>query len=463
MADSKFFALYERLPVVLQNAACSLAGIKMRRQRYNGVFLQALQFLRQSQWWSQDEQRRYQDEQVRRLVEHAYHNVPYYHDLLRQHGLQPREIDGVADLPKLPLLDKMTIRRRSPNLFARDWPRERRVVAHTGGTTGTATEIWADLDTSPWVWAMAWRCRERFGVRHDDDFVVFAGRSVVPLSTLEPPIWRRNLPMRQTYVSVHHMTLQNMRPLVEYLQSRRVTYYAGYPSALYALASYMLEHGLRLPHPPRIVGTTSETVLPYQREAIERALQSVVVDQYGATEQCVWISECEAHRYHVDFEFGAVEFVPIPGLPDQHRRIICTGFKNPLMPLIRYDIGDVAVVSDEPCRCGRQSPTIESIDGRIESYIATPDGRVLGRLDFLFKESVGIAEAQLVQETEKRVTINVVRDASFRADEEVRLRKLLRHYLGGVIELDIVYVEQIPREANGKLRQIVSRVAKRSS
>ena len=38
------------------------------------------------------------------------------------------------------------------------------------------------------------------------------------------------------------------------------------------------------------------------------------------------------------------------------------------------------------------------------------------------------------------------------------LRRDLTEYLGDVIAADIEYVAEIPREANGKFRQIVSRV-----
>ena len=38
--------------------------------------------------------------------------------------------------------------------------------------------------------------------------------------------------MGQTYVSIHHLLKQNMPALVDYLQTRRVAYYSGYPSGL---------------------------------------------------------------------------------------------------------------------------------------------------------------------------------------------------------------------------------------
>jgi phenylacetate-CoA ligase len=137
---------------------------------------------------------------------------------------------------------------------------------------------------------------------------------------------------------------------------------------------------------------------------------------------------------------------------------VCTAFKNPVMPLIRYDIGDIATLSGETCPCGRQSPAVTKIDGRIDSYIVTPDGRQLGRLDFLFKDSNRIEEAQLVQETLDRLSVFVVRSPGYDSSDERSLNADLRSYLGDQIRIDIEYVPKIPREPNGKFRQIVSRV-----
>jgi phenylacetate-CoA ligase len=458
MADSRAFRLYAKLPVALQNVACTLAGIQIRRARYNRTFRDALKWLGESQWWSLEKQRAYQDERLREVVVRAYETVPYYREVFEARGLTPADVQTVDDLPKLPILDKQTVRERNADLRSRSWPDRRIVRNHTGGTTGTALQLVEDRDTLPWQWAVWWRHRRRFGIDVPDPFIVIAGRDVVPLSNMNPPFWRRNLAMGQTYVSIHHLLKQNMHALVDYLQTRRVAYYSGYPSGLYLLATHLLDAGVSLAHPPAVTFTGAETILPHQRRIIEKALGTRVSDQYGASEHCGNISECEHHTYHVDMEFGVVEFLPLPGFDSRVCRIVCTGFKNPAMPLIRYDIGDIATLRAEACRCGRKSPTVEKIDGRIESYIVTPDGRQLGRLDFLFKDSDHIEEAQLVQEMPDRVSVRVVRSPRYGASDEQSLSEGLRTYLGHEIQIDIEYVPEIPREANGKFRQIVSRV-----
>lgn len=314
MSDLRLFDLYSKMPVWVQNVACSLAGLKMVRDRYNKKFYNSLEFLRQSQWWPLAEQQSYQDEQLRIMVQHAYTTVPYYREIFDSRKLKPADIRTAGDLYKLPILDKTTLRQRFADLQSKGWPKKRVRHGHTGGTTGTALQLLSDSETQPWQWAVWWRHRERFGIKIDDPFIVFAGRNVVPLRTMDPPVWRRNLPMRQTYMSVHHLTEKNLPVVAAYLCKRKVAYYSGYPSAIYLVARYFLENHIHLPYPPQVIVTGAETLLPHQREVIEKAFDAEVADQYGASEQCGNISECEKHKYHVDMEFGVVEFLPMEGM-----------------------------------------------------------------------------------------------------------------------------------------------------
>ncbi len=327
MGNNLSFDLYSMLPVWAQNVSCSLAGIGMKQKRYNQIFRDFLYFLEKSDGWTLDQLKEYQNDQVSALVQYAYKNVPYYHRIMHERKLTPDDIKIVEDLHKFPILTKSHIRKYGEELLSRSFPSRKRVQGHTGGTTGTALELYYDKATQPRQWAIWWRHRRRFGLKLNDEFIVFAGRNVIPLSDMNPPFWRRNIPMHQTYVSIHHMTKQNMSALCDYLCSRKVTYYSGYPSAVYLVAKYLYENRIQLPHPPKVVVLGAETLLPHQREMMQTAFSNArITDQYGASEQCGNISECEHGRYHIDMEFGAIEFLPIEGLPANVRKIVCTGF-----------------------------------------------------------------------------------------------------------------------------------------
>ena len=98
------------------------------------------------------------------------------------------------------------------------------------------------------------------------------------------------------------------------------------------------------------------------------------------------------------------------------------------------------------------------VDGRIEAYVMTPDGRRLGRLDWLFKDREAVDEAQFVQTKPDLLVARVVRGSSYTDADESSLRHDIIEFVGDSMRIEIEYVDAIPREANGKFRQVISLV-----
>ncbi len=102
-----------------------------------------------------------------------------------------------------------------------------------------------------------------------------------------------------------------------------------------------------------------------------------------------------------------------------------TGLSNRATPLIRYRIGDIGTRRKGPCPCGRGGDAFLSVDGRVEDYVVTPDGRIVGRLDHVFKDLNDIAEAQIVQTAKDRIVVSVVPLPGYsEASERALLREL---------------------------------------
>jgi phenylacetate-CoA ligase len=100
------------------------------------------------------------------------------------------------------------------------------------------------------------------------------------------------------------------------------------------------------------------------------------------------------------------------------------------------------------------------VDGRIEDYVMTPDGRLVGRLDHIFKEQLDVAEAQVLQEEKDALEVLIVPRQSYDERSEQGLMREFRSRLGEEIEIAFRYVEAIPREPNGKFRAVKSEVGR---
>jgi phenylacetate-CoA ligase len=171
------------------------------------------------------------------------------------------------------------------------------------------------------------------------------------------------------------------------------------------------------------------------------------------------MSACARDRLHVDMEYCIVEVEPEEENDEWARGpLLVTGLATEATPFLRYRIGDVGTRLRRPCTCGRPGDVFLDVDGRIEDYVMTPDGRLVGRLDHIFKEQLDVAEAQIVQETRDAVEIRVVRRPSWSSASERSLMKEIRSRLGDEIRVELSYVIAIPRESNGKFRAVKSAV-----
>lgn len=141
--------------------------------------------------------------------------------------------------------------------------------------------------------------------------------------------------------------------------------------------------------------------------------------------------------------------------------VVATGWGNTAFPLIRYNTGDNMIVAvDQTCSCGMGGRIIERIVGRDEDSIVTPDGRVIGRLDFVFKAVDTVKESQIIQDAVDRLTIKVVPLKDFSAADEHTIMQSLKERVGDGFSVSIEKVSEIPRSPNGKIRYVISNIKK---
>jgi phenylacetate-CoA ligase len=171
------------------------------------------------------------------------------------------------------------------------------------------------------------------------------------------------------------------------------------------------------------------------------------------------MTACPEQRLHVDMEFCIVEVEAVEETDAWVRGpLLVTGLGNDAVGFLRYRIGDVGTRLRRPCACGRPGDVFADVDGRIEDYVVTPDGRRIGRLDHIFKEQLDVAEAQILQESREAIEVRVVPRASWSQGSARTLRKEICARLGDEIGVELRLVDAIDREPNGKFRAVKSRV-----
>lgn len=449
---------YLHLPGPLQSALMNVYGYRHRQRRYGAGYERLEREVFAREHLSRDELHDLTCRRLRSLLRHAVRTVPYYRELFTRLAVDPEEIRSPEDLQRLPILQKETVQARLADFASSDRRSMRCATVHTSGTSGTGLVFPMSLAAEREQWAVWWRYRARFGLSRKTWYAHFYGRSVVPLARVRPPFWQVNRPGRQIFFSGYHLSDRFLPYYVDELNRRKPEWIQGYPSLLAVVAAHLTDRSLRLDFTPRVVTIGAETLLGHQKALIEEAFGAPVRQHYGMVEAVGNISECPEGRLHVDQDFGLLEFVPVEA-GDSECRVIGTGFANLAFPLIRYDTGDVAVPAgpEERCTCGRPGRLVRSVDGRIEDYVVTPDGRRIGRLDHIFKGMTTIRECQIIQEHRDRVLLKIVRRNGFGPAHERLLMAEARSRLPG-LRIDLAYVDAIERTKRAKLRLVVSKL-----
>jgi phenylacetate-CoA ligase len=450
-------ALYQRLPVRLQHAACTFVGWQTSRTRYSGRFDSLLAEAEARTFWTADELRTCQGERLQKFVAHAVTTVPFYRERFAAAGLEPSAVRSIEDLRALPILTKGEAQEHIHELISTAVRDKGRTWIHTSGTTGGALRFPTTMSSVQQQWAVWWRYRRWHGIQRDTWCGYFGGRSVVPASQTNPPFWRYNRAGKQILFSGYHMSPANLPSYVGELRRRRPPWLFGYPSLLSLLASHILEAGTDLGYAVRWITIGAESLLAHQADVIARAFGVRPLQHYGMSEAVANISECELGALHVDEDFAPVEFVPLEN--GSAYKVVGTNFSNPATPLLRYEMQDVVTIRpDASCACGRAGRVVESLDGRIEDYVVLPNGTRVGRMDHVFKDMVNVKEAQIQQRRRGHMVICVVRGAGYSSHDEEELLREARKRVGDKMDIEIAYSDELPRTATGKLRLVVSEV-----
>jgi phenylacetate-CoA ligase len=451
--------LYSKLPEWLQDAAVTVQGAAFRRQRYGLGFDEEYALLKATEQAPALQLELVQAARLKRMIQHAQANVPYYRSL--RPGLADKlragDLSFLRDIPTTP---KNAVR-SFPDQFCdggkvrREW-----IPWNTSGTTGSPMTLYYSRRAVARQYAFVERYRELAGVSRFHRRAQFTGKMIVPTNT-SSRYWRFDWANQALMLSSVHLDQSTIPEYLSALREFRPAYISGYPSAIALLA----RHAVRFPKESirlQAVLTSAETLSEEQRDLIESAFQSKVFDQYGQTEMQSFWFECRYRRMHAHPLFGVTEILRPNGdpcRPGEVGSVVLTGFINDAMPLIRYEVGDRAAWADEErCPCGRNMPAIAVIEGRQDDYIFSPERGLVGRLDPALKGVDGILECQFRQEVPTRLRVLFVPLPSFCRDDLRQLERNLKQRLGSSMEVDFCEVPQIPRGANGKFRTVVSGV-----
>jgi len=415
--------------------------------------------LKRDQWKDPRELRKIQFKKLKAVVKHAYNHVPYYHKSFSSAGVKPDDIKSFEDLRKLPLVSKQDVKKDYQNFITKGIDISKLPSHTTSGSTGTPLKIISDPYPGPGSSKYPFfEC----GVRLSDKFVTIWGRA-------EAIRWGSRFTRLWGAISETVVPLFPEEKLVSVLRRIKPDVLLTFPSVLLSLSVYDLS-GIS----PRLVFTQGEVVTSHCREVVKKKFNVDLFETYGSVEFGAMAFECDEHfALHILTDNVYIEVLDENGervSPGERGEIVVTGLHNYTMPLIRYRIGDLGILTNEKCPCGRSWPLIKSIEGRSNDLLVLPSGRKTSWLHlqrYIFydqefqKNLFCISQYQIIQERRDQLVINIVKGLNFDPNLLLRIKNNIEEFFarqGEKLEVTIQLVKKIPMERTGKRRVFVSKV-----
>lgn len=303
-------------------------------------------------------------------LKYTFENVPYYRDTIDKNiCLKPLEL-----FKNIPVLNKETVLSNKhlflSDFYKADYYAGNLIQKHTSGSTGICLEVfWSMLDDamsnlSAWKYRRKW-----YDVDPKSKFLSFHSSIYKANHFIEDP--EMILYDKDINISVNklYLTDKNIEYIADKINAFAPVWILVQPSVLYSLI-HLLKKKENACFFDRIqyIELTGEYLqsglLSYFKSYFPKAK---IANMYGAIEFGTIALECPHGHMHIISNNVYVELT-------EQNTVLLTSLKNTVMPLLRYEIGDRAVLKKTSCSCGGDDLTIELKAGRIGQNII-PAGR----------------------------------------------------------------------------------------
>jgi len=434
-----------------------------------GAMLTTIQFqLQQSEWWPHEKLQAMQFRQLQLLLQHAYESSPYYRRQFDAAGFDVSAPLTAQSWRNVPVLPRDDLQDRAGEILSTRPPEHHGepFEKKTSGSTGRQLKI-VDTEANHLFW-MAITLRDHLW--HQRRFsghmvCIRSGRSGKdPMTIYESDNWGPSTAnIFETGPSTIYYHTMPIEKQAELLLDRQPEYLLIYPSNAVRLTEYFRAHNLKL-NSLRGVITYGELLMPETRTACQELWNAPLTDMYSCEEVGYIALQCpQSEHYHCQPEAVFVEVLNPQGepcLPGESGRVVLTSLHNFAMPIIRYENLDHAVAGG-PCECGRSSPVIERLLGRKRNMAVGVDGAAFWpRITRdMWAVVPGIEELQLVQTTQDKIEVRLIRPQPMNAEQQATLTASIQRALGQPYAFEFTYVDEIIRHANGKYERYICKLA----
>jgi len=402
----------------------------------------------------------FHEKYLKKIIYHAYKNVPYYQDIFNSIGIVDNQTVNLSKFHEIPILTKELLMEHQRELISKDYMNRKWYNNSSGGSTGEPTKFIQDLSYDKWrnttnkfyyqdilgIDEINVKKIELWGSTKD----IFDGKVSVRNKIND---WLKNI----IVLNCFKMTEKDMESYIKTINTYKPDIIRGYTSALFELAKFAERNNLKIYKPSKLI-SAAEILTNEMRGKIEIIFGTKVFDYYGSREIASIAGECKNGFIHIFSFNNFIEIIDrddIPVLEGQDGRVIVTNLHNYSMPFIRYELGDMAVLGPKKCSCGSVLPCIKKISGRLEEQFIKKDGTIV--LGNFFIHLIGvlynngfIRKFQIIQEDYDKIRILAVINEILPEYEKNEIEQKIRVQMGSDCKIIWNFVDDIPKTPSGK-------------
>jgi phenylacetate-CoA ligase len=392
----------------------------------------------------------------------ALDTVPAYQ---AYRGLMDGHRDPRDALQRLPVTDKLDIKRHPERYLSRSMPARSRLEMFTGGSTRNPMQFYLQKHvTRPKESAFIQHFRDRIGLRAGDLILALRGRTVPSAAQPGGRIWMHEPIKRELILSSDHLERRYMPAYAQALALHRPAYIEAFPSALFPLARWLAANPLP-EFTRRVKGVMlySENVYGFQMEKFREVFGCPILSHYGHSERVLMAASMpDDERYFFWPQYGRFELLDAENRPITQPGklgfVVGTSFDNKVMPFIRYRTGDLAVLSERGHPGLPGYVACERIVGRLQEFIVCRDQRLVSITTLGVAHFPELAEVETIQYEQDRpgkLVLKVVADHQLTGEQAHRIACAVAAKTQGGCDVEVTQVASIARTPRGKARMLV--------
>ncbi|MFA5294497.1 MAG: phenylacetate--CoA ligase family protein [Methanoregulaceae archaeon] len=399
-------------------------------------------------------------QRLRALFLHAYHHTRYYHQIFDQIGIIQDDYVDLALIKEIPVLTKEIIRKNFNELISDDYQKRGWFYNSSGGSTGEPIKLIQDKQFLRWAKATNYYYYKNIlGIDQPavKKVIVWGSERDIFTGTFGIKTKLSNYITNTILLNSFRMTPEDIERYINTINEYKPEFIRGYAGSLYEICSYAEKNDLSI-YSPKIIESAAETLNDEMRDQIERIFGTKLYNFYGSREVSNLAGECKKGLMHPFMFWNYQELL------DQHNqhikegengKVIVTNLFNYSMPLIRYEIGDTAILGPEQCSCGNVLPTYKKVTGRITDHFRLKDGTTIPAEFFIHLIGVvylrgDILKFQVIQEDYEILKILVVTNKNLTDSYMIDIESKIKVVMGPNCRIIWEFIDDIPKTPSGK-------------